>query len=168
MTGESLSAPPISYLSDEGRKALVEASASVLKLSQSSEVQANVTNGLETKGKDYLVRVVPWELQHSPDSPLLKVALDKTLLEIVSTYLGMWPRLHAVGAWLNFPTEDEAKEAQLWHRDPEDMKIIKVFIYLNDVGAENGPFCYIPKTHPFSSHAGTVPASQRQKADPGR
>jgi len=75
----------------------------------------------------------------------------------------MWPRLHAVGAWLNFPTEDKAKEAQLWHRDPEDLKIIKVFIYLSDVGPENGPFCYIPKTHPFSSGAGTVPIHKDKK-----
>ena len=109
------------------------------------------------------MRVVPWDLPHLPDSPLLKVALDKTLLEIVSAYLGMWPRLHAVGAWLNFPTEDDAKEAQLWHRDPEDLKIIKVFIYLNDVNAENGPFCYIPNTHPFSSGAGTVPLHKDKK-----
>jgi hypothetical protein len=149
--------PADSYLSEEGRKALVQASASVRELTQRSEMKAILANGLETKGKDYLVRVVPWELEHAPDSPLLKLALDRKLLEIVSAYLGMWPRLHAVGAWLNFPTEDDAKEAQLWHRDPEDLKIIKVFIYLSDVGPENGPFCYIPKTHPFSSGAGTVP-----------
>ena len=155
--------PANSYLGDEGRKALVEASASVLKLSQSGDVKAIVANGLATEDKDYLVRVVPWEMQHAGDSPLLKVALDKKLLEIVAAYLEMWPRLHAIGAWLNFPTEDEAKEAQLWHRDPEDMKIIKVFIYLNDVGAENGPFCYIPKTHPFSSGAGTVPLHKDRK-----
>ena len=155
--------PADSYLSEDGRKALTEASASVLKLSQSDEVQAIVRSGLDANGKDYLVRVVPWDLQHLPDSPLLRLALDKTLLEIVSAYLGMWPRLHAVGAWLNFPTEDEAKEAQLWHRDPEDLKIIKIFIYLNDVGAENGPFCYIPKTHPFSSGAGTVPLHKDKK-----
>jgi hypothetical protein len=155
--------PATSYLSDEGRKNLAAASVSVLKLSQSTDVQAVLTKGLETKGKDYLVRVVPWDLQHSPDSPLLKVALDKTLLEIVSAYLGMWPRLHAIGAWLNFPTEAEAKEAQLWHRDPEDLKIVKVFIYLNDVDAGSGPFCYIPKTHPFSSGASTVPLHKDKK-----
>jgi len=147
--------PADSYLSDEGRKALGEAAASVLELSQSCEVRA--------ESKDYLVRVVPWDLQHRPDSPMLKVALDKTLLEIVSAYLGMWPRLHAIGAWLNFPTEDYAKESQLWHRDPEDLKIIKVFIYLSDVGAENGPFCYIPKTHPFSPGSGTVPVHKDKK-----
>ena len=100
----------ISYLSDEGRKALAEASASVLKLCESSEVQATLRNGQDVKGKDYIVRVVPKDLEYGSDSPLLKVALDQTLLEIVAAYLRMWPRLHAVGAFLNFATEDEAKE----------------------------------------------------------
>jgi hypothetical protein len=155
--------PAPSFLSEEGRKALDEASAKVRELSQGPEVKAILANGLDTNGKDYLVRVVPWEMQHDPDSPLIKLALDRKLLEIVAAYLGMWPRLHAVGAWLNFPTEADAKEAQLWHRDPEDLKIIKAFIYLNDVGPENGPFCYIPKTHPFSSGSGIVPNHKDKK-----
>jgi|SRR6476469_3533938 len=151
------------YLSEKGRKALGEASASVLTLSQSSEVQAILKNGQEARGKDYIIRVMPKDLEYGSDSPLLKVALDKTLLEIVAAYLGMWPRLHAIGAFLNFPTDEEAKESQLWHRDAEDMKLIKVFIYLSDVGSENGPFCYIPKTHPFSAGAGTVPPHKDKK-----
>ena len=155
--------PANSYLSDEGRKALAEASASVLKLCESSEVQAILRNGQDVKGKDYIVRVVPKDLEYGSDSPLLKVALDQTLLEIVAAYLRMWPRLHAVGAFLNFATEDEAKESQLWHRDSEDRKLVKVFIYLSDVGSEKGPFCYIPKTHPFSSGAGTVPHHKDKK-----
>lgn len=151
------------YLREEGRSALKQAAASIVKLTQSDEVQTVLKNGQQTNAKDYLVRLVPWGLLHPADSPLLKVALDRRLLEIVAAYFGMWPRLHAVGAWLNFPTEQESKEAQLWHRDPEDMKIIKVFIYLNDVGPENGPFCYIPKTHPFSSGAGAVPIHKDKK-----
>lgn len=155
--------PADSYLSADGRKALVEASASVLKLSESSEVQQILKNGQEAKGKDYIIRVMPKDLEYGSDSPLLKVALDKTLLEIVAGYLGLWPRLHAIGAFLNFPTDEEAKESQLWHRDAEDRRLIKVFIYLNDVGSQNGPFCYIPKTHPFSTGAGTVPRHKDKK-----
>jgi hypothetical protein len=86
------------------------------------------------------------------------------LLEIVAGYLGLWPRLPAIGAFLNFPTDEEAKESQLWHRDAEDRRLIKVFIYLNDVGSQNGPFCYIPKTHPFSTGASTVPRHKDKNA----
>jgi hypothetical protein len=75
----------------------------------------------------------------------------------------MWPRLHAIGAWLNFPSVDPPKQAQLWHRDPEDKRLIKVFIYLADVGPDRGPFSYIPKTHPFSSGAALVPKHADRK-----
>lgn len=155
--------PADQFLSPEGRRALAEASASILELSRSEEVLAAVIGKGAKNGKDYLVRLVPWEQEHSAESALIRLGLDQTLLETVAAYLGMWPRLHAVGAWLNFPTENEAKEAQLWHRDPEDLRTIKVFIYLDDVNEENGPFCYIPGTHPFSSGAGIVPAHKHKK-----
>jgi hypothetical protein len=159
--------PAETRLADEGRQALAAASALVVELSQESDVQSIVSEGLNRAanptGKDYIVRVIPWELEHASDSPLLRLALDRKLLEIIAAYFGMWPRLHAIGAWLNFPTVNEAKNAQLWHRDPEDLKLIKVFIYLNDVSMENGPFCYIPKSHPFSSGAGMVPFHKDDK-----
>lgn len=149
--------PSDQYLSDAGRLALDEASALVLNLSRADEVQATVERGHSDYAKDYVVRLVPWDFEHASDSPLLKLGLDKKLLEIVSQYFGLWPRLHAIGAWINFPTPDEAKAAQLWHRDPEDVKIIKVFIYLGDVDENQGPFSYIINTHPFGAAATKVP-----------
>jgi hypothetical protein len=151
------------YLGEEGREALVEASDLVLGLSRGRDVQAAIAGDLSSRAKDYLVQLVAWEQEHSPDSPLLRLALDKKLLEIVSLYLGMWPRLHAIGAWLNFPSADAPKQAQLWHRDPEDLQLIKVFIYLVDVDNNCGPFSYIPKTHPFSSGAALVPKHADKK-----
>lgn len=138
------------FLSIDGLSALTEAADLVLSISGEIDVQTTLARGTSDYGKDYLIPLIHWEYEHSPDSPLIRLALDRKLLEIVSSYLGLWPRLHAVGAWLNFPTWAEAKQAQLWHRDPEDIKQLKVFIYLRDVDENCGPFCYIPKTHPFS------------------
>ena len=102
-----------------------------------------------------------------PDSPLLRLALDEKLLEIVSLYLGMWPRLQSIAAWLNFPSPDQAKHSQLWHRDPEDIKLLKVFIYLDDVDANRGPFSYIPKTHPFGLRSAAQSEPCRSQANYG-
>jgi hypothetical protein len=151
------------YLSEQGRQALSEASDLVLGISRQSEVHAALEGRSSGGSKDYLVQLIPFGQEFSSDSPLLRVALDKKLLEIVSLYLGMWPRLNAIAAWLNFPSADEPKQSQLWHRDPEDLKIIKVFIYLVDVDENRGPFCYIPKTHPFGAGAGTVPKHAQKK-----
>jgi hypothetical protein len=141
----------------------MRASEFVLGISRTEAVQATLAKGNSDYKKSYLVNLVPWEYEHTLDSPLVRLALDKKLLEIVSCYLGMWPRLHAIGAWLNFPTQGEAVEAQLWHRDPEDMKLVKAFIYLVDVGEDCGPFAYIPQTHPFSVGAALTPKHKDKK-----
>jgi hypothetical protein len=52
---------------------------------------------------------------------------------------------------LNFPTDASPALSQLWHRDPEDLKLVKVFVYLADVDERAGPFRYIPQTHTFGT-----------------
>ena len=37
-----------------------------------------------------------------------------------------------------------------------------MFIYLIDVGETNGPFCYVPGSHPFGRNASLVPQSQKK------
>ncbi len=34
--------------------------------------------------------------------------------------------------------------SQQWHRDPEDLHVVKVFLYFSDVDEEAGPFEYVP------------------------
>ena len=155
--------PSETFLTPKGIRALAEVAQSVLVLSRSDHVQSIVAKGASDYKKSYLVHLLPWDHEHPIDSPLMRLALDPKLLETISLYLGLWPRLHAIGAWLNFPMEGEATEAQLWHRDPEDLRLIKVFIYLNDVGEESGPFSYIRRTHPFSEGAGLVPPHKDSK-----
>ena len=143
------------FLSEDGQSALAEASGFVLGLANAA--MANVKNPQTKESKKYLVELVRGVSIHEADSPLLKVALDTKLLEIVSSYLGLWPSLYSIGAWLNYPIGEAPISSQLWHRDPEDLKIIKVFIYLVDVDEECGPFCYIPGTQSFGKHANLVP-----------
>lgn len=143
--------PSDAFLSDAGRHALTEAASDIITSSQRADVQAIVAGTASPKGvKNFRIDLIPRGI--SSAHPVLKVALDVRLLEIVAAYLGMWPALHSVGAWLNYPTSTPAASSQLWHHDPEDLKIIKAFIYLEPVTEENGPFTYIPGTHPFGRH----------------
>jgi hypothetical protein len=41
----------------------------------------------------------------------------------------------------------EPVSSQRWHRDPEDKKLCKMFIYLSDVDENAGPFSYIAESH---------------------
>lgn len=142
--------PSEKFLESASLETLTRASAIVLAAASASAVGNSISKGRsDNVQKDFMVPLVPWEMEHGPDSPFLKLALDPKLLEIVSKYLGMWPQLHAIGGWIHFPTADSPKKSQLWHRDPEDFSITKVFIYLNDVGPDAGPFSYVPGTQPF-------------------
>lgn len=157
------------FLTAEGQRRLDEVSGQLLDKSRSREVLEILESGSvdadlrENRSKNYLVNLLPKREVHSPDSALVKLALDAKLLEIVAGYLGLWPRLHEMYSWLNFPTDEPAQASQMWHRDPVDLKLIKVFIYLVDVDEDRGPFTFIPKTHPFGAYSGKVPAHKDRK-----
>jgi hypothetical protein len=62
-------------------------------------------------------------------------------------------RLQGISGWLDGPTAEAPSETQLWHRDDDDISNLKVFLYLNEVDRENGPFCFIPGTQPGGTRA---------------
>ena len=52
--------------------------------------------------------------------------------------------------WWTFKSNNSigsSEAAQLYHYDLDHIKWLKVFIYLTDVGNEDGPHVYIPKSH---------------------
>ena len=154
------------FLTEDGQRALREAAAGILETSRSKRVEAEIMRAASHPGqkKDFLIHLVSPEGM-APDDPLLKLALDRKLLEIVAAYLGLWPCLHSIGAWLNHPTDAPPKLSQLWHSDPEDMKLVKAFIYLTDVDERCGPFSYVPGTHPFGSGTGAARTLKQRVPD---
>ena len=75
------------------------------------------------------------------------IANDKYILQIVRSYFGFCPTIRTIDAWLNFPTGDVPTETQLFHRDADDHKLLKLFIPLCDVELCQGPFQYIEGSH---------------------
>lgn len=74
---------------------------------------------------------------------------DKSLRALVSLYLGAPARLHTCQAWWQYPMGKNHKpsNAQLWHRDRDDLSEIKLFFYGTDVTPGSGPHAYIPQSH---------------------
>ena len=80
---------------------------------------------------------------------LFKISTSEPFLKIINTYFKLFGKL--VYLELN-ETDLERKSSnsefsQNWHRDPGIRKIIKVFIYFNDVDKNSGPFTYIKQSH---------------------
>lgn len=82
-------------------------------------------------------------------NPFLKLALEKKILDIVNEYMGMWSILkqYDLAMTLPVPVGADAVQSQRWHRDPQEKKILKMFIYLNDVGDDAGPFFYVAQSN---------------------
>ncbi len=77
------------------------------------------------------------------------IVFDENLLHIAQEYLEVKPIVDAVSLWWSAPFDKKGTSAaaQEFHFDMDRIKFLKFFIYLTDVGPDNGPHCYVPKSH---------------------
>jgi hypothetical protein len=100
-------------------------------------------------GKEFVVRKYAYDVRLPLGDPWLRLGLNRRLLDIANTYLGMWTKLEYVDVWYTPPAdESERKSSQRWHRDFNDRHLLKTFLYLVDVDKETGPFEYVPRSAP--------------------
>ena len=74
---------------------------------------------------------------------ILEIANDPGILRVVQDFLGAIPTISNINMWWSKAGKVQAKDAQLFHRDVDDIKFCKLFIYLTDVGKFDGPHTYI-------------------------
>ncbi len=78
--------------------------------------------------------------------PLIKVALNRSVIDLVSNYMGTVPCLRYALLTESTHSSDEILYSQKWHFDNDDSKVVKLFIYLSDVSDINdGPFTLLSK-----------------------
>jgi len=70
--------------------------------------------------------------------------LGERLLDIVENYLGLPPLFNGIDIRRDI-ADAALTDARNWHLDIDDDRMIKVIIYLNNVGKTGGPFEYIPR-----------------------
>lgn len=110
-------------------------------------------------------------LAHDP--LFVRLAFDPYIVAIAGRYLGCPPIHVQTNAWFSFPgrvsKNNLSMNGQLFHQDKEFTKFFKVFIYLSDVGLEQGPHSYVEGSHRDELHRKGVGLSERVKdADIGR
>lgn len=74
---------------------------------------------------------------------------DPSLLALVQDYLGCEPLADVLGMWWHtaFHDHPDSKAAQFFHFDMDRFQWLKVFIYLTDVGPDNGPHAFVRGSH---------------------
>ncbi len=93
----------------------------------------------------YLVKRYGEDPTFTSDDPLLKVGLAQPVLDTVNSYLGLWSKLIYTDLWHSIPIDVGRRiGSQRWHRDPEDRRMIKIYLYFSDVHAGAGPMEYVP------------------------
>ena len=78
------------------------------------------------------------------NSSLIQFYLDNKFLEVAESYLETnEARIRNCLAFYHPENPMPPSNSQNWHRDTEDTKILKIFVYYNDVRASNGALWYV-------------------------
>jgi hypothetical protein len=86
-----------------------------------------------------------------------KLISDTSIIWLAQEYLESKPILDHLTMWwiTNINETADTDAAQLYHFDMDTVKFLKLFVYVTDVGPENGPHTFIQKSH----RRGGIPAS---------
>jgi hypothetical protein len=101
--------------------------------------------------KTYLLELLGLHPVLDPKDIFVRFGLQPVILNLVNSYFGMYVRLRAFNVWHIFPSSLPPRNSQLWHRDPEDRYLVKLFVYLTDVTDGAGPLTYALGTHGLGS-----------------
>lgn len=93
------------------------------------------------KNKPFLVSLLS---AADEDQPIFDLGAHGTLKAVADAYIGVDSQLDILSLNLTLPVGPSADpvKSQRWHRDPEDRRQCKIFIYLTDVDGDAGPFFY--------------------------
>jgi hypothetical protein len=82
------------------------------------------------------------DIRSTPE--FLEFALSRDVVEIISDYLDTVPRLWGADFMYSVAKADDAHNSQLWHLDKPEVNYVQIFICLNEIGPDNGPFTFLP------------------------
>ena len=91
-------------------------------------------------------------------TPLKDFKDNAFLKPIINNYYGQPTKAIYADYWYTLKTHNPGKDvySQAWHCDPEGDRIIKIFIYFNDVNERNGALQYIKGTQRGGKNSGPL------------
>jgi hypothetical protein len=110
---------------------------------------SGLTQELGSARKDYMREVSPTALAAAPQ--LIRWGLEERFLAIAESYMGLPAAYRGVIFRRDF-ADGQKCETRQWHRDAEDVRILKIVVYIEDVDERGGAFCYLPK--PYAPKSG--------------
>ncbi|MBD2464822.1 2OG-Fe(II) oxygenase [Oscillatoria sp. FACHB-1407] len=111
-------------------------------LEAANNILPELLNIPKKKNRAY-ARANPEQLMKYPD--LFLWGLEERLLDIIESYLGLPAAYHGV-SFRRDVADGSQQGTRQWHIDIEDRRMAKIIVYFNNVGINNGPYEYIPKS----------------------
>jgi hypothetical protein len=143
---------------DEAWKAIEAQGAAFI--TETERTLAEGGSGKVRAGKEFVVRAHSFEgVTLGGDDPWFGFCASRRMLDVANAYLRLWSKLSYVDLWYTAqqPPTDERVASQNWHVDFDDKHLLKAFVYLSDVGADQGPFEYVPGSQPGGRHHSVRP-----------
>jgi len=116
------------------------------------KIKNNEHNNIKTFPSNHYMYIVnnyinePFNLNNQIYKDFFIVVLNKIIIKIAEKYLENDVFIYNPLIAVNYNCNKMRQQSQNWHRDPGGRKIIKFFIFFDDVSKENGSFEYIPNT----------------------
>jgi hypothetical protein len=139
----------INDLFKENNNYLNEFNLLVEKIKKSNDYlnsKENFKNNLNSPGKHYIHMVSSnKDFDIDPSSLLIKFIISHEIIDIINSYFQLIAKLNTADFWITFldSSKSQRTNAQRWHRDRDDTKIVKVFLYLNEITKESGATEYL-------------------------
>jgi hypothetical protein len=123
--------------------------AQVAEFSASDEVQSIIRKRQQDFNEKHDLRTIEhyiitkYSQDHKPlitaSNALLTFAVHPLILDVVNSYLGLWSKIIYFDMWYTLPLNTDTRFlSQRWHRDPEDRRKIRTFLYFSDVDKDAG------------------------------
>lgn len=74
--------------------------------------------------------------------------VEERLLNLAENYIGLPVAYHGVNCRRDI-INNKLIGTRLWHTDGDDIRMLKIIVYMSDVTEDGGPFEYIPKSQLF-------------------
>jgi hypothetical protein len=121
---------------------VIKNAADPIKLKQLKnefEIQVAANENLKEHSEHFTV--VDQALVNCPT--IKDFAFSNLVLDIASEYFNCLPALGTFNLRKSYVNTSNPVKHQIFHSDPNSIKFIKFFFYLNDVDMEGGPFCIV-------------------------
>ena len=129
------------------------------KIARAAEAEKHQT----LRHKSFWVRLLDEDMVDGvlpTDNVFVAIALQDPVLQLLTRALGEVPQMDYVLLTLSQGSDAPLTSSQLWHKDYDDIRTLKLFVYLTDVEKpEHGPFTFLPA--PSSDKIGFTRHSHR-------